>query len=197
MSNKVKTTKTHPADIAEKLIDLPVEERTLSFLKLSKEKKIAVFSFLDVADQREILENLGDKGLRELIENMAPDDRTQLFSDFPDNLIRKMLRFIKPEDRKEALALLGYEADSIGRLMTPHYIKARPNWTVGKVLERIKLFGEKAETLNFVYVVDDENKLVDDLRIGQLLMADEDTILSTLMDRSFIAITSTQKLEER
>src|SRR5699024_1191914 len=77
-----------------------------------------------------------------------------------------------------------------------HYIKARPNWTVGKVLERIKLFGEKAETLNFVYVVDDENKLVDDLRIGQLLMADEDTILSTLMDRSFIAITSTQKLEE-
>ncbi len=196
MSNKVKFSKTHPADIAEKLIDLPAEERTLAFLKLSKEKKIEVFSFLDVSDQRAILENLGDKGLRELIENMAPDDRTQLFSDFPDNLIRKMLRFINPDDRKEALALLGYEADSIGRLMTPHYIKARPDWTVGKVLERIKLFGEKAETLNFVYVVDEENKLVDDLRIGQLLMADENTVLSTLMDRSFIAITSTQKLEE-
>lgn len=196
MSHDIHHLKTHPADIAERLMDLSAEERTLSFLRLSKEKKIDVFSFLDIADQRAILESLGDKGLRELIENMAPDDRTQLFSDFPDNLIRKMIRFVKPEERKEALALLGYEPDSIGRLMTPHFIKARPHWTVGKVLNQIKLFGEKAETLNFVYVVDDENKLIDDLRIGQLLMADEDTELSSLLDHTFVSITSTQKLEE-
>src|SRR5690625_330727 len=196
MSHDINHLKTHPADIAERLMKLPAEERTLSFLRLYKEKKIDVFSFLDIADQRAILESLGDKGLRELIENMAPDDRTQLFSDFPDNLIRKMIRFVKPEERKEALALLGYEPDSIGRLMTPHFIKARPHWTVGKVLNQIKLLGEKAETLNFVYVVDDENKLIDDLRIGQLLMADEDTELSSLLDHTFVSITSTQKLEE-
>jgi len=189
-------TKIHPADIAEKLIELPTEERTLAFLRLSKDKKTAVFSFLDVADQHEILENIGDKGLREIIENMAPDDRTQLFSDFPDDLIRKMIRFVKPEDRKEALALLGYEPDSIGRLMTPHFIKARPEWTVRKVLKQIKTYGEKAETLNFVYIVDEQNKLIDDLRIGQLLMADEDTVLSSLMDHSFVSITSTQSLEK-
>src|SRR5699024_3963313 len=72
----------------------------------------------------------------------------------------------------------------------------RPHWTVKKVLEHIKIYGEKAETLNFVYIVDDHNKLIDDLRIGQLLMADDETVLSSLMDHSFVSITSTQQLEE-
>lgn len=189
-------TKMHPADIAEEIIALPSEERILAFLRLPKDLKTEVFTYFDSADQRIILESLGDKGLRELIGNMAPDDRTQLLSDFPDNLIRKMIRFIKPEERKDALALMGYEADSIGRLMTPHYIKAKPDWTVKKVLEKIKIFGERAETLNFVYVVDENNKLIDDLRIGQLLMVDEDTVLDTLLDHTFVSITSTQKLEE-
>lgn len=190
------TTKEHPADIAEKIIALPIEDRILAFLKLSSDLKTEVFTYFDMADQRTILESLGDKGLRHLIENLAPDDRTQILADFPDNLIRKMLRYVNPEDRRDALALLGYEPDSIGRLMTPHYIKARPDWTVKKVLHQIKEFGERAETLNFVYVVDEQNRLTDDLRIGQLLMVDENTVLSTLMDNSFVSITSTQKLEE-
>src|SRR5699024_2735055 len=132
----------HPADLAEKLAALDSKERILSFLKLPKDEKVDVFSHFEVPDQREILESLGDKNIREIIENMAPDDRTQLLSDFPDNLIRKMIRYIKPAERQDALALLGYGEDSIGRLMTPHYIKARPDWTVRKVLEKIKIFGE-------------------------------------------------------
>ncbi len=186
----------HPADLAEQIAILEPKDKILTFLKLSKDQKIEVFSYFDTADQREVLEGMGDKGIRELIENMAPDDRTQLLTDFPDNLIRKMIRYIRPEDRKDALALLGYAEDSIGRLMTPHYIKARPNWTVRKVLDQIKIFGEKAETLNFVYIVDQDNKLIDDLRIGQLLMADEDTLLSEMIDYTFVSITSTQKIEE-
>lgn len=186
----------HPADLAEKLAALDSKERILSFLKLSKDEKVDVFSHFEVPDQREILESLGDKNIREIIENMAPDDRTQLLSDFPDNLIRKMIRYIKPAERQDALALLGYGEDSIGRLMTPHYIKARPDWTVRKVLEKIKIFGERAETLNFVYIVDEDNKLIDDLRIGQLLMAEEDTVLSEMIDYSFVSINSMMNIEE-
>lgn len=191
-----KDYQVHPADLAEQIKALEPEKRIIAFLKLNKEEKTDVFSHFEVPEQREILESLGDKNIRELVENMAPDDRTQLLSDFPDNLIRKLIRYIKPEDRKDALALLGYGEDHIGRLMTPHYIKARPDWTVRKVLDRIKMFGEKAETLNFVYIVDNENKLIDDLRIGELLMADEDTKLTEMIDYSFVSITSTQNVED-
>lgn len=186
----------HPADIAEELAKMEAQERMMAFLRLDNEIKIDVFTHLDNAGQEQILKGLGNSGLKELIEGMAPDDRTQLLSGFPDNLIRKMMRYIKPEDRKQTLALLGYQEDSVGRLMTPHYIKARPHWTVNKVLKQIKQFGQKAETLNFVYVVDENNKLIDDLRIGQLLMTEKDTVLSSLMDESFVSITSTQNIED-
>lgn len=189
------TTTRHPADIAEHLSALDPKDRNLAFLRLSGDQKSIVFTHFDTDEQHEILESLGDKEMRELIENLAPDDRTALFSDFPDDLIQIMVNYLKPKDRKEALGLLGYEADSIGRLMTPDYIRARPDWTVKKVLNHIKLYGEKAETLNFVYVVDEKNRLIDDLRIGQLLMADEDTIISSLMDYSFVSITSTESIE--
>ncbi len=186
----------HPADIAEQLAALPATERNLSFLRLTGDQKTVVFTHFDTADQHEILESLSDKGMRELIENLAPDDRTQLFSDFPDDLIRIMINYLSPENRREALALLGYEMDSIGRLMTPNYIKARPEWTIRKTLNHIRIYGDRAETLNFVYIVDENNKLIDDLRIGQLLLVDDDTKISALMDRSFVSITSTEKLED-
>lgn len=193
MSNQ---TVKHPADIAEKLAKLKPQERNLAFLKLSGDQMSLVFTHLDTSDQHQILQGLGDSETRKLVENLAPDDRTELFSDFPDDLIRIMMNYLKPEDRKEALVLLGYEEDSIGSIMTPDYIRARPNWTVKKVLAHIKEYGEKAETLNFVYIVDENNKLIDDLRIGQLLMAEEDTIISSLMDYSFVSITSTENLEK-
>src|SRR5699024_10193009 len=189
-------TVEHPADIAEYLESLPPKERNLSFWRLAGHQKTEVFICFDSAMQHEILESLGDKGMRELIANLAPDDRTELFSDFPDDLIRRMINYLNSEDRNEALALLGYEADTIGRIMTPHYIKARPEWTVRKVLDHIKIYGEKAETLNFVYIVNDDNILIDDLRIGQLLMVDDHVQIASLMDRSFVSICSTEKLEE-
>src|SRR5699024_6753353 len=122
-----KITTNHPADLAEQLAALPPKERNLSFLRLSGDQKSEVFPHFDLAEQEEILASLGDKGMRELFENLAPDDRTQLSDDFPDDLIRRTINYLKPVDRKDALALLGYEPDSIGRIMTPHYIKARPD----------------------------------------------------------------------
>ncbi len=80
--------------------------------------------------------------------------------------------------------------------MTPHYIQTKAEKTVSEVLSFIKKEGKKAETLNFVYVVDNENKLIDDLRIGQLLLADSDTKISELMDRHVLAITSTTSVED-
>lgn len=80
--------------------------------------------------------------------------------------------------------------------MTPHYIQTKAEKTVSEVLSFIKKEGKKAETLNFVYVVDNENKLIDDLRIGQLLLADSNTKISELMDRHVLAITSTTSVED-
>jgi magnesium transporter len=185
----------HPVDIAERLSHMNKKERNLAFLLLSGEKKSETFPYFEPGIQQELIRSLGDKDTKELLNNLAPDDRTAIFSDFPDSLIKETIKFLDAEEKSQALNLLGYNANSIARLMTPHYIQCKAHWTIEKVLEHIKRFGKKAETLNFVYIVNEENKLIDDLRIGQLLMADRDTKISELMDYNFVSITTTEKIE--
>jgi magnesium transporter len=168
----------------------------LSFLLLAGEAKAEVFPYFDSEIQQELILNLGNEATKELFNELAPDDRTLLLTDFPDSIIKEITNLLDQKEREQALNLLGYESDSIARLMTPHYIQAKKDWTVKRVLESIKIYGKKAETLNFVYVVNDKNKLIDDLRIGQLLMAEDSTLIEELMDKNFIAIRTTEKIEE-
>lgn len=186
----------HPADIAERLTHMDKKERNVSFFMLPAERKTQVFRFLEPNVQIEIIKALGNKELSEVLNNLPPDNRTKLLENFPDDLIKRSINLLNDEEREIALNLIGYKKDSIARLMTPHYIQTKRDKTVADVLEHIKKVGKKAETLNFVYVVDDNNVLIDDLRIGQLLMAEPGAKISELMDEHVTALVATLPMEE-
>ncbi|QNS41454.1 magnesium transporter [Chryseobacterium manosquense] len=186
----------NPADIAETLSELPVKERVLAFLKVPKQYKAEVFSHLDPDFQEETIRSIGSEEVSEILNAMTPDDRTALFEDFPDELIKYSINHLNPQERRIALKLLGYNADSIARLMTPYYIQIRKEWTVKRCFQQIKKVGKKMETMNHLYVVDERNKLIDDIAIGSLLLAEEDTLISEITDNHFVAITTTTSKED-
>lgn len=186
----------HPADIAEELSQLKKKERDLAFLKLNSEQKASVFSLLDFDIQSEIVRSLAQEDYAEVLNNLEPDDRTELFENFPDELIKYSINLLNDTEKQIALDLIGYKEDSIARLMTPLYIQTKENKTVAEVLQHIKKYGKKAETLNYIYVINDNNVLIDDLKIGELLMAEPETKISELIDRSFKAIVTTTPMEE-
>lgn len=186
----------NPADIAETLSNLRDKERLLAFLKVPKQYKADVFSHLDPDFQEETIRGIGSEEVSELLNAMTPDDRTTLFDDFPDELIKYSINLLNPQERRIALKLLGYDADSIARLMTPYYIQIRKEWTVQKCFQQIKKVGKKMETLNHLYVVDERNVLIDDIAIGSLLLAEEDTLVSEITDNHFVAITTTTSKED-
>jgi len=186
----------HPADIAEQLEQLDQKSRNLSFLLLTSEKKSEVFPYFELDVQQDIVRSLSDKELADVLNNLNPDDRTSLLEDFPDDLIKEVVNLLDDEERELALNLIGYPKDCIARLMTPNYVQARPHWTVKQVLDHIKKHGRKAETLTYIYIVDEHNKLIDDLKIGQLLMADSSTPISELMDYTCVSIQTTTPMEE-
>lgn len=186
----------HPADIAERLSQLDKKSRDIAFIMLSNEKKVEVFSYFDVPIQTEIVKSLGDADLAEVLNNLEPDDRTELLENFPDELIKYSINLLNDTEKNIALNLIGYQEDSIARLMTPLYIQTKADKTVAEVFEHIKKYGKKAETLNFIYVVDQHNVLIDDLKIGQLLLADPHTKISDLIDHKFVSIVTTTPTEE-
>ena len=69
--------------------------------------------------------------------------------------------------------------------MTPHFVRVRPNWTVAQALDHIRQYGTDSETMSLIYVIDENGKLIDDLRIRQILLASPETQISDLMDSTF------------
>ena len=114
---------------------------------------------------------------------MAPDDRTALLEELPSAAARQLIRLLTPEERRVATALLGYPEDSVGRLMTPDFIAVHEDWTVQQVLDYVREHGSDSETLNFVYVVDDRGKLIDDVRMREFLLRPLTAKVSEIRDR--------------
>ncbi|WP_454981146.1 magnesium transporter [Capnocytophaga haemolytica] len=186
----------HPADIAEQLAQLNEKERNISFMMLSPDKKADVFAYFEPDLQADIAKSLANKELAEILNQMPPDDRTQLLENFPDQIIKESINLLNAQEKETALNLIGYPKDSIARLMTPNYIQARPEWTIEQVLTQIRRYAKKAETLTFIYIVDRQNRLIDDLHISQVLMADKQALVANLMDNSFVSIKTTLPIEE-
>jgi len=194
--NREELAAKHPNDIAETIAALAPEEQPIAFLLLPGQMEGEVFSYFDLGTQEHILKSLGSEQISVLLAGMPPDDRTRLFEEFPDSLIKEAVNLLDEEERKVALTLIGYPEDTVGRMMTPYYVQAKPAWTVAHTLQHIKKHGKKAETLDYIYVVDESLRLIDDIKTGKLLLAEDSETIENLMDREFTSLLSTEKKED-
>jgi magnesium transporter len=182
-------------DLATVLTDLSLEDQVVVFRLLPRKDAAAVFEYLSHESQETLLKAMGQEDVAALLNNMAPDDRTMFLEELPAAATRQLLSLLTPAQRAVALTLLGYPEDSIGRLMTPHYVAVREHWTVQQVLDYIREHGQDSETLNVIYVVDQQGLLIDDIRIRELLLTSPATKVSDLMDRRFVALKATDDQE--
>ncbi|MEO0072947.1 MAG: magnesium transporter [candidate division WOR-3 bacterium] len=186
----------HPQDIADLLEELPEADSALLFFLLPPQLQIEVFEVLESDAQLNLIRKIGDEKVKSLITDIAPDARVKLFEKLPPQIIQKLSSLLSPKDFKETLTLLGFPENSVGRLMTPEYIAVKPDWTVKKALEHIRAVGLEAETINMIYVIDDTGKLLDDIPLRRLILADPKQTIQEIMDKSFIAIRAYEDQEE-
>jgi magnesium transporter len=181
--------------IAAVLAGLSLEERVLVFRILPRRQAATTFAYLTAGEQNALLHAMASEEAAALLNHMAPDDRTMFLEELPAEATRQLLTLLTPEERAEAVQLLGYPANSVGRLMTPHYVAVKEAWTVGQVLDYVRTHGEDSETLNVLYVVDDEGLLIDDIRIREFLLTEPSGTVGHLMDRRFVALKATDDQE--
>jgi magnesium transporter len=183
------------SDVASVLADLSLEERVLVFRILPRQTAADTFAYLSTDEQSALLRAMASEEAAALLTNMAPDDRTTFLEELPAEATRRLLALLTPKERAEAVQLLGYPEGSIGRLMTPHYVRVKEDWTVAHVLEHIRAHGQDSETLNVIYVVDDAGLLVDDIHIREFLLTAPTNTVKSLMDRRFVALKATDAQE--
>jgi magnesium transporter len=189
-------SKWPPPDIADLLESLNDEERLILFRLLPTELAAQVFIELQREVQAHLVKNLSGEKMKEILLEVPPDDRTELFEELPGEVVSQLINLLPPEERKEALELLGYPKDSVGRLMTPDYVKVKEHWTVKQSLEHIRKFGRDAETINILYVVDEEERLIGEVHLRKLVLAEPSQKISEIMEKDFVAIEVYQDQEE-
>jgi len=137
--------------VAEFLEGLDSTTRSIVFRALPRAQAGAVFAYLEAERQEALLHDLTGAQTRELLASLSPDDRTALLVELPANVTQRLLTTLDLADLREARQLLGYPEDSVGRLMTPDFVRVRENRTIAEGLAHIRRYGRNAETLDAVY----------------------------------------------
>lgn len=183
-------------DIAEVIEELSQEQEAVLFRLLPQDAAVEVFELLPSDNRESLMFGLADKDVAAILDDMSPDDRTEFFEELPGKVTRRLINLLSAEERHVATQLLGYPEDSTGRLMTPDYVALRPNWSVAQALEHIRIYGHDSETLNVLYVVEKGGRLIDDIRVRELLLAPSDATIADLMDDQFISLQVMDDQEE-
>jgi magnesium transporter len=188
--------KNWPAgDLAELMEPLSAEKETLVFRLLPRDQAAQIFSYLPIERQEELLKAMAQVEVVNILNAMSDDDRTNLLEELPAKVTQQLLNSLSDEERQSAAKLLGYKENSVGRLMTPHFVRVKAHWTVEYALGHIRRYGMDSETMSMIYVIDENSKLIDDLRIRQFLLAQPDALVQDLMDSRFVALKATDDRE--
>src|SRR5262245_52274734 len=130
-----------PAAVASAIEELSVEDQVIAFRLLPREVATDAFEYLDVDVQEGLLRAMAKEDVGRILNEMSADDRTMLLEELPAAATQQLLNLLSPEERATAVKLLGYPEGSIGRLMTPDYVRVRPEWTMERVLDHLRRHG--------------------------------------------------------
>ncbi len=155
---------------------------------LSIHRAASVFKILELPTQKRIIKNLPAIKTTELLNELPADDRVAFLEELPVSIVRDLIKTLDPDERKVTLELLGYPENSIGRIMTPDYVYVYEENTVTEVFETIRKHAKGSETIDVIYVINENDELLDDIRIRDFILAEPATKVRDIMDGRFIAL---------
>ncbi|MGA1411175.1 MAG: magnesium transporter [Prochlorotrichaceae cyanobacterium] len=185
-----------PADIAEAIEGLPEAMQAIAFRLLSKDEAIEVYEHLDSSIQQDLMQEFKRQELLDIVDQMSPDDRARLFDELPAKVVRRLRKELSPEEWNSTALLLGYEAGTAGRIMTPEYLSLKENMTAAQAIDRIRSLADITETVYYLYVTDNARRLTGILSLRDIVVAQPGETIGEIMTRDVIAIDTYTDQEE-
>lgn len=184
----------HPADSADVLEELQPEQQRAVFAELEHEDAAEVLAYLEAGEQADVVAGLPSTELSDILDEMAPDDAADVLGELPADQARAALAGM--EDAAPVQALLRYDEESAGGLMTPHVVNLRADATIGQALTLLRQTQPVDDLSYYLYVTDADNRLVGVISLRQLVTADLDTPLAQIMHDDVISVPVDADQEE-
>jgi CBS domain-containing protein len=171
----------HPADLATIIDQLAPRDRAGVLASLNDEDAADVFEEMEPETQVEVLEDLDPARAADILEEMSPDDAADLVADLSDETREEILALMERDEAEELGELLAYPEDTAGGMMTTEFVTIASSLTCGQAIDRLREMEPDAETIYYVYVVDDDERLVGVLSLRDLIVARPSTPISKVM----------------
>ncbi|MEW6244300.1 MAG: magnesium transporter [Bacillota bacterium] len=178
----------HPADLADIIDELDADERREILELLQDEVIAAVMHELDYDDQSAILRILGPDQASKILDEMSTDDIADLLGEVEPEEAGEILELLQEEEAAEVKELLGYKDDTAGGIMTPDFIAFPEHLSAHDAIEQMRIMAPDAETVYYLYVVDEDGKLVGVVSLRELIVAKPQTSLRDIMRRNVVSV---------
>tara|TARA_B110000263_G_scaffold39482_1_gene31144 strand:- start:5277 stop:6629 length:1353 start_codon:yes stop_codon:yes gene_type:complete len=193
-----KLKEIHPADIADIIEQLSEENAQFLFEIFENPKSADIIVELEDDVRESILSVFTPKKIAKvLIDHLESDDAADVIAELPQEKKAKVLSHIKNKVQADDISdLLTYSEDSAGSLMAKELVKVNENWTILKCLKEMRKQAEKIRNIHTIYVVDDNNKLLGLLSLRKLLVIENSTTITSIINRNIISVKTNKNNED-
>lgn len=184
-----------PAEWADLVPQLEPHEVAVLIQWLPDEEIGQILEELPPTEAARILRSLSATEAAPLLGEMDPDDAADVVEQLPDETATAILVRMSPEEAAEIRQLSAYDPDTAGGLMTPAFVAVAKEATAAQATAAIRRLVDEAETVNYVYVVDDERHLLGVLSLYRLLLSPDSTPVEQLMASSTVRVRASADQE--
>ena len=187
----------HPADIADIIERLDPRLRGQVFAQLDDEQRAgAMAEFDDDAMAAELMGGMNEREASRMLSEMDPDDAAELVSELDYDKAEKLLRLMGVQEQRAIRQLLGYREDTAGRIMTSEFAALPEDKTVADAVELLRGLDEDFESVRYVYLSDEDNKLSGVVTLNALIVAEPETPLADICTREVITASPEDDQED-
>ncbi len=191
------TKKTHPADLATVFRHFTDEEQLEIFSFMNENEHTAEFlSELDDSLVKELLSNEPLNRVAEIIQNAPTNDQSGILNTLEEETAKSILELLKEEEQEEIAEIMGYPEDSAGSLMNTEVFTLHESITAGDAIKTLQ-DQEDAEMVFYLYITDDDDRLVGVISLRILTTTPSNTTLKDIMIKNVHSIRPETDQEDK
>lgn len=183
-----KFSKLHPADIAEIIEELDNYERPEFINTLDDVTAAEALGEVDLDTQVNIIESLDSERASRILEEMAPDEAADLLGELTQEKSNELLNLMEPEEAEDVRELMEYPEETAGALMTTDFVSFTFKTTAQEAIDKLRAEAPSAEVIYYLYVLDEDEKLMGVVSLRDLIIAKPHTVLGEIMQDRVITV---------
>ncbi|HZY45525.1 MAG TPA: CBS domain-containing protein [Anaerolineae bacterium] len=191
-----KLSELHPADLAEIISDLSPAESDKLLESLDVKTLADTLEEVEPDFQASLVEDMSDERVADVLEEMSPDEAADLLAELPEDRSHDLLNLMQRDEANDVRKLLTYHEESAGGIMNTEFIAMQPDLTAEQAISVLRETAAEAETIYYIYVIDDDQHLNGVFSLRELVLAKPDTPITQFMHRRVITVGLQDSQEE-